>query len=81
MCIIKYLIIMLITVLFTITGFAHENEEYKHKNIPMCHGWKRGPAVGIRICPIDKDHKMCVNFIFSHGRWHISEPYKCDRDE
>ena len=70
-------IIMLITVLFSVPKvLAHENEEYKHKSLPPCHGWEIINS-GQRRCFINRERTMCVNAIYNHGIWHISEPYEC----
>ena len=74
-------LIFLLTFFIIITiASAHENDNYKHKALPPCHGWKVIDS-NQRKCFLDAERKMCVNAIYNHGLWHISKPYKCEGEK
>ena len=68
------------TILFTWNmTLVHENEDFKHKPLPQCHGWIV-KELNRRLCPLDSEWDMCANAIYNHGRWHLSEPFKCGEE-
>jgi len=58
---------------------VHESEESKHRPLPQCHGWIV-KELNRRVCPLDSEWDMCVDAIHHHGKWHISEPFKCEEE-
>lgn len=56
---------------------GHENDDFKHGPTGECFGWEL-KGNGVRKCFKDREHEICTDLIFNHGKWHVSEEYDCD---
>jgi len=77
--IIRILLVLAFAIwLSTINANGHENERYKHLEEKF-EMFGNGPAnMGKRRIWSNKEHTMCQDFIFSHDKIHITEPFPCD---